>query len=456
MQRPSDFEPLIAEDACGGSVTVVGEPTFVSLPGSCDGESVEKRYTTLIDQCGNQTTVQQTVVIEDNDAPFWLNEPDEQIVTDNLDGEVFDVPVADDICSDFQVNMTSTYQDGLCPLSVVLTRTFTATDQCGNTSAPFVQTITESTDLTAELDFTAVNCHDGSDGTASVSYEGGVAPYTVDWGGYDPENLAAGEYSVEVNDANLCSVEMDFIITEPAPFTMTLAATTPECMDPNSGALVADVNGGSGEITIDWGGVDPNSLSAGTYEVVATDELGCQAMATGVVPSADIPDPLELTGDANVVQGDSAAYYYEYTLGSTYDWTFSGATEEEVLTIFAISLLWDSLGTHQVCVTETNQEGCAGAPVCMEVFVQDDVWNVAESSLLPFSGFPNPANDRISLQFDETMLGSSIELVNTAGAVVLKEVIQRTALVLDVAHLPAGSYVIRSEHSIGIPFQIIH
>jgi hypothetical protein len=132
---PVVFEPLIAEDACGGTVTVVGEPSFVSLPGSCDGESVEKKYTTIKDQCGNQTTVQQVLVIEDNDAPFWLNEPDEQIVTNNLDGEVFDVPVADDICSDFEVNMTSTYQDGLCPLSVVLTRTFVATDQCGNTSA---------------------------------------------------------------------------------------------------------------------------------------------------------------------------------------------------------------------------------------------------------------------------------------------------------------------------------
>ena len=215
---------------------------------------------------------------------------------------MFDVPVADDICSDFQVNMTSTYQDGLCPLSVVLTRTFTATDQCGNTSAPFVQTITESTDLTAELDFTAVSCHDGSDGTAFVSYEGGVAPYTVDWGGYDPENLAAGEYSVEVNDANLCNVEMDFIITEPAPFTMTLAATTQSARmltaGPWSRMSMAALEK-SPSIGVE---VIPNSLSAGTYEVVATDELGCQAMATGVVPSADIPEPLELTGDANVVQ----------------------------------------------------------------------------------------------------------------------------------------------------------
>ncbi|MDG1674459.1 MAG: SprB repeat-containing protein, partial [Flavobacteriales bacterium] len=316
---PVVFEPLIAQDACGGTVTVVGEPSFVSLPGSCDGESVEKKYTTIKDQCGNQTTVQQVLVIEDNDAPFWLNEPDEQIVTNNLDGEVFDVPVADDICSDFEVNMTSTYQDGLCPLSVVLTRTFVATDQCGNTSAPFIQTITEATDLTADVDFTSVSCHDGNDGTAQVTYEGGVAPYTVDWGGYNPSALPAGSYTVEVNDANLCGMEMEFLITEPSPFTLDLEATVPECNDPMSGSIAADINGGSGNVSLDWGGINPNSVEAGTYSVTATDALGCEAMATVVVPLADIPESLELTGNDEVVQGDSAAYYYEYTLGSSYN-----------------------------------------------------------------------------------------------------------------------------------------
>ena len=161
------------------------------------------------------------LLIEDNDPPFWLEEPLEQIFTDNIDGEVFDVPVADDVCSNFEVDMTTTYNDGLCPLSVVMTRTFVATDQCGNTSAPFIQTITEETDLEASLSsVTAVSCHDGNDGTADLSYSGGVAPYTVDWNGYNPSSLPAGEYTVEVLDANLCSVTLDFLVTQPALFSL--------------------------------------------------------------------------------------------------------------------------------------------------------------------------------------------------------------------------------------------
>ena len=106
--------------------------------------------------------MEQVLLIEDNDAPFWLEEPSEQIFTDNIDGEIFDAPVADDVCSNFGVDMTTSYARGLCPLSVVMTRTFVATDQCGNTSAPFIQVITEETDLTmSQPSTTPVSCNGG-------------------------------------------------------------------------------------------------------------------------------------------------------------------------------------------------------------------------------------------------------------------------------------------------------
>jgi hypothetical protein len=452
---PVVFEPLQAEDACGGAVTVVGEPSYVSLPGSCDGESVEKKYTTIKDQCGNQTVVQQVLVIEDNDAPFWLNEPDEQIVTDNLNGEVFDVPVADDICSDFEVDMTTTYQDGLCPLSVVMTRTFVATDQCGNTSAPFVQVITEATDLTAEVDYTVVSCHDGNDGTASVTYEGGVAPYNVDWNGYNPAALSAGSYVVEVTDANLCSVEMAFTVTEPSAFTLDLEATVPECTDPLSGSIDTDVNGGSGNVTLDWGGINPNAVEAGTYTVVATDALGCEATATVVVPPADIPEPLELNGDWDVIQGDSAAYYYEYTLGSTYAWTYTGATEQEVLTIFAISLQWDSIGWQEVCVTETNQDGCIGLPVCEDVFVQDDVWSVEEpSNALSLLAYPNPTSGFLLIHTPTALIQEPFYVVNVQGDLVFQGTFRSETTKLDIQKWSVGQYLLISAKAKPFAFQV--
>ena len=57
----------------------------------------------ISDQCGNQTTVEQTLVFQDIQPPYWLNEPDEIIITNDIENDEFDLPVADDICSPFEV-----------------------------------------------------------------------------------------------------------------------------------------------------------------------------------------------------------------------------------------------------------------------------------------------------------------------------------------------------------------
>ena len=452
---PVYFTPLDAQDECGGDWSVSGEPSFVFLPGDCVGESVQKKYTTITDQCGNGIEVEQVLLIEDNDPPFWLEEPLEQIFTDNIDGEAFDVPVADDVCSNFEVDVTTTYNDGLCPLSVVLTRTFVATDQCGNTSAPFIQTITEETDLEASLaSVTPVTCHNGNDGTAEVEFSGGVAPYTVDWNGYNPASLPAGEYSVQVLDANLCSVLIDeILITQPAPFSMDLQAIIPECSDPESGQIVPDVNGGTGNVSIDWNGINPNAVAAGTYNAVATDEAGCVAYAEVTVAPAEIPESLELNGDTEVVQGDSAAYYYEYTLGSTYEWWYSGALEEQALASFAISVLWDTTGF--VCVQETNLEGCVGDSVCLDVTVLDDVWSVGEVVLVPrLMAYPNPAFDIMTLSVPAEWVGHAYTIFNALGARVDDGRFEGENHVIDVEALSAGQYMLKPQAGLGITFQV--
>ena len=121
---------------------------------------------------------------------------------------------------------------------------------------------------------------------------------------------------------------------------------------------------------------------------MATDNAGARLRHV-VVLEADIPDPLVLNGNDAVVQGDSAAYYYEFTLGSDYAWTYTGAQAQQVFNSFAISLQWDSLGMQQVCVTETNEDGCVGPEVCLDVWVEDDVAHVA-MCLRPRRCWPTP------------------------------------------------------------------
>ena len=106
------FPPIVASDECGGAVSLVNQPSFVTLPGTCPSEFTEKKITTLTDECGNVTEVEQVIVVQDNAPPIWLNAPDELIVTDNINGEVFDEPVAEDLCSEVVVNVTNSYGDG--------------------------------------------------------------------------------------------------------------------------------------------------------------------------------------------------------------------------------------------------------------------------------------------------------------------------------------------------------
>ena len=119
--------------------------------------------------------------------------------------------------SDLTIQVTNEYQAGSCPLSLVLTRTFVAEDQCGNTSSTFVQTIQEATNLSASLVTSEVTCHGGADGQPWLRQQGG-ASYTFNWGGYNPESLEAGSYELIVTDDNLCQQSLPFLITEPSDF----------------------------------------------------------------------------------------------------------------------------------------------------------------------------------------------------------------------------------------------
>ena len=456
---PIVFPVLQYSDACGGGVSVIGQPTFLSLPGACNAESTEKKFTVISDQCGNETTVEQTLVFSDDQAPFWLNEPNEIIITDDIDGGSFDLPVANDICSALDITMSTLSGPGDCPLSTVLTRTFVAVDACGNSSLPFVQTIKESEDLVLTgLASTDVLCHGGNNGTASVSYEGGVGPYEENWFGYDPTSLAAGTYSVQITDNNLCVVDAVVDIYEPAPFVLSLESVTPSCDNPSSGMIDSEVAGGAGNVTIQWGDINPNAVSAGEYAIQATDETGCTTSANVVVSPAVIPEPLDLNGDTFVAQGDSAAYYYEYTLGSTYEWTFTGASEQEVFDAFAISLLWDSLGSHDVCVIETNQEGCSGQPVCLNVFVEDDVWNINEQhqEIASVSLYPNPASESINLKVPPMLFKGAFTVFDGLGSVVIEGAADSPALVLMLEDWPSGPYVLAFDQGTRVRFNVIH
>ena len=64
-----------------------------------------------------------------------------------------------------------------------------------------------------------MSCAGGDDGVIDITVFGGTAPYTYSWSNLaateDVFNLAAGNYSVDVTDANGCVTTSSVTINQP-------------------------------------------------------------------------------------------------------------------------------------------------------------------------------------------------------------------------------------------------
>ena len=115
-------------------------------------------------------------------------------------------------------------------------------------------------------------CFFGYDGSVELSVMGGQ-PYTLDFENNNPTALAPGDYEVTITDDNLCSTTLEYTISSPPALQITLDSQQPECSDLNSGMIFYDAAGGSGELTFDFEGNDPNALPAVTITLLLLTKM---------------------------------------------------------------------------------------------------------------------------------------------------------------------------------------
>jgi subtilisin family serine protease len=139
--------------------------------------------------------------------------------------------------------------------------------------------------ITATALTTDATCNGFTDGTASLTINGGTPAYSEDWGGLNPNALAAGVHNVTITDANGCTSSESVTINEPTALVVT-GSVTDETTG-NDGAVDITVSGGSAGYTYDWGtngtSEDLTGLAAGTYTVTVTDANGCFTTESYVV-----------------------------------------------------------------------------------------------------------------------------------------------------------------------------
>ena len=182
--------------------------------------------------------------------------------------------------------------------------TITVRDNNGCTTTA-TATINEPAALTATAIATDISCNGAGDGSITVTASGGTAAYQYSLDGITFQSgnifsgLAAGSYTITVQDANTCTTTTTASVNEPVVLTASATATDALCNGSSDGTITVTASGGTTayEYSLDGVTFQPSNvftgLLANTYTITVRDASGCTTTAP-----ATINQPAALTASA--------------------------------------------------------------------------------------------------------------------------------------------------------------
>jgi len=144
------------------------------------------------------------------------------------------------------------------------------------------------------------SCNGINDGSITLTIEGGSGQKNFRWNdgsSANPRtNLKQGTYSVTITDEKGCSLVKSFIIPEKSPITRIINGISHvTCYGLSNGVIVQNIIGGNPPYRYRWSNgdtlEDPADLTAGNYQMTATDSRGCSAVFDYVITQ---PQPLSV------------------------------------------------------------------------------------------------------------------------------------------------------------------
>jgi len=240
-------------------------------------------------------------------------------------------------------------------------------DQGCGVDFPF--TILPYTPITPVADIQPVTCSGSCNGTIALAVTGGVGAYTFNWtpepglgqGTATADSLCAGDWSVTITDAAGCDTTVSYTVTEPEALVVAVdTVISSSCTNSADGAISITVTGGVPDYVVAWTGPDGFTssdedlvdLPSGVYDVIVTDQNGCQtelqvtvSEQNPVVANAG-PDPT-LCADLGLTLDGSASVE-----AATYQWTDDQGTVLGTDTTLSLSGL--APGNYTYVLTVTN------------------------------------------------------------------------------------------------------
>jgi len=196
-----------------------------------------------------------------------------------------------------------------------------------------------------------------SNGSINLTVTGGNSPYTYLWNTgattQDIISVPSGTYNVDISDANTCTYDYTFNLSDNGgSLSLSGDVTNETCPEANNGAVDLTATG-TAPITYSWSNgstdEDISSLEPGNYTVNVSDGNSCNAVETYIVQEAsEINITSEITDEHC---GDAEGIINITVAGGVLPYTFlwsNGATTEDA----------DELAQGDYTVTITDANGC--------------------------------------------------------------------------------------------------
>ncbi|MGY6562593.1 MAG: T9SS type B sorting domain-containing protein [Luteibaculaceae bacterium] len=233
-------------------------------------------------------------------------------------------------------------------------------------------TITEPNPLNANAGITNVRCFGLSNGAINLNVFGGTQPFNFLWStATNPNfattqnlaNLPAGNYTVNITDANNCSASFSFTVNQPDPLVADVVATDIVCFGDGNGTAIISATGGTAPYLVGTQG--PNGFTADNQSVLSNLQAGSytsivsDANLCAVVLNFTIESPTELLVNvskvdpscSNSADGSLTATVQGGIEPYTILWTGPGG-------VTFTDFFWDNLGPGDYTFNVIDANGC--------------------------------------------------------------------------------------------------
>lgn len=264
-----------------------------------------------------------------------------------------------------------------------------------------------------------VSCYNAADGLISITAAGGTPAYqySVNQGSTYQSSpnfngLSGGTFNISVRDANGCTVSETAQIDEPS---------TPLMLNVNGISNVVCENDTTGSVSVlGSGGTSPylyfldgqsgqlsglfTGLTAGTYNVLVKDLNACIYSMDITIEAANFLPTVDFSYQ---VAGQSVAFTNLSTGGLSHTWYFGDGTTS---TVTSPTHLYSNAGQYTVKLVGLND--CGKDSVIKNISTV--TIGIDETENISTVIYPNPANDRITLNFSSKDVTDFV-IVNLLG-----------------------------------------